>query len=523
MMQRMKKRPSKRMIEVRAEALENRCLLSYTLHTLADLSSTQLSDPSGVLVADANGDLFFTATQGSSANSVEALCELAKGSATPTVLTTFSGFGLDPRGLAIDPAGDLFGTIAGGGAHNDGTVWELPAGSNTVTTLASFDNTTTGSDPAGGYNLVLDTSGDLFGTAQLGGSDNGGTVWELPHGSGTITALASFQKAVTNNNLSGLVIDSAGNLFGTISRDISISGAHGAVWELPKGASTINVLVSFNGINGDNPESPLYIDSNDNIFGETNAGGTGVSGPVGDGTIFEIAAGTNTLTTLANFTGGAEGRQPRLGVAADSAGDLFGSTSGGGVGTADRNNQGVIYELPKGSATIMPIENFNSIIASSPATNILVDANANVFGTTPSFGGTVFELTPGGGGGGGGGSSSLTLSSSGKLPTKAVVPGRRATLSQKVLLTDSGSTTVSGTATATLFLSTGTTVDSTAIQLASVRKKIKLKAHKHISFAVKSSKLPATVAPGTYHLLIQVTDPSGNVLETASVGTITVS
>src|SRR5579863_6244729 len=79
-----------------AEHLEPRGLLSsYTFHTLADLSSTQLSDPSGVLVEDGKGDLFFTATQGASSNSIEALCELAKGSATPAVLTTFSGFGLE--------------------------------------------------------------------------------------------------------------------------------------------------------------------------------------------------------------------------------------------------------------------------------------------------------------------------------------------------------------------------------------------------------------------------------------------
>ena len=92
-------------------------------------------------------------------------------------------------GLVEDSSGNLFGTTALGGTSNDGTVFEVAAGSGTITTLASFNGTNGGSPYAG---LVEDSSGNLFGTTTLGGANNDGTVFEIAAGSGTITTLASF-------------------------------------------------------------------------------------------------------------------------------------------------------------------------------------------------------------------------------------------------------------------------------------------------------------------------------------------
>ena len=89
----------------------------------------------------------------------------------------------------MDSSGNLFGTTVRGGASNDGTVFELAHGSSTITTLASF-NGTDGAQPEAA--LIMDSSGNLFGTTATGGAANDGTVFELAHGSGTITTLASF-------------------------------------------------------------------------------------------------------------------------------------------------------------------------------------------------------------------------------------------------------------------------------------------------------------------------------------------
>src|SRR5215472_8784990 len=89
---------------------------------------------------------------------------------TYKVLANFTrASGLDPLDtLVADNQGDLFGTTAFGGASNDGTVFELPAGSNTPIALASF-NGANGANPIGG--LVMDKQGNLFGTATLGGRE----------------------------------------------------------------------------------------------------------------------------------------------------------------------------------------------------------------------------------------------------------------------------------------------------------------------------------------------------------------
>ncbi len=91
--------------------------------------------------------------------------------------------------LIMDSSGNLYGTAERGGAHGDGTVFELATGSSTITALASF-NGTNGEDPYAG--VIMDSSGNLYGTTYGGGASGDGTVFELAKGSSTITTLASF-------------------------------------------------------------------------------------------------------------------------------------------------------------------------------------------------------------------------------------------------------------------------------------------------------------------------------------------
>ncbi|MGB6686233.1 MAG: choice-of-anchor tandem repeat GloVer-containing protein [Terracidiphilus sp.] len=167
---------------------------------LVNFNGTNGLNPQGALIADANGNLFGTTYLGG-ASGYGTVFEIVKTSSgyasTPTTLITFNGTnGSEPTGTLIaDANGNLFGTTFEGGPAADGTVFEIVKTSSgyasTPTTLANF-NGANGANPVAG--LIADTNGNLFGTTYRGGASNFGTVFELS-GSGFVatTPFASFQ------------------------------------------------------------------------------------------------------------------------------------------------------------------------------------------------------------------------------------------------------------------------------------------------------------------------------------------
>jgi uncharacterized repeat protein (TIGR03803 family) len=127
----------------------------------------------------------------------------------------------------VDSGGNLFGTAYHGGANSDGAIFEIAAGTNSITTLATF-NGTNGSEPHSG--LIEDAAGDLFGTTNLGGPNNYGVVFEVPAGSGTITTVATFNGTDGIDPNPGLISDSAGNLYGTTNS--GGANSDGTIFEL---------------------------------------------------------------------------------------------------------------------------------------------------------------------------------------------------------------------------------------------------------------------------------------------------
>ncbi len=138
----------------------------------------------------------------------------------------------------------------------------------------------------------------------------------------SLVTLASFNSPVGAQPYAGLIRDGSGNLFGT-TYEGGTSG-DGTVFEVAAGTNTLTTLVSFNGTNGANPYAGVIEDSNGNLFGTTQ----GV--PLGDGTVFKVAAGTTTLTTLASFSY-ATGHRPAAGLIEDGSGNLFGTTPSAGA------------------------------------------------------------------------------------------------------------------------------------------------------------------------------------------------
>ena len=254
-------------------------------------------------------------------------------------------------GLVMDSAGNLYGTTSAGGTDSDGVVFELAKGSGTITDLAWFDLSDGGTPDA---SLLLDSAGNLYGTTFNGGNPGNGTVFEVARGSGTITTLASFNGLNGQAPVAGLVMDSAGNLYGTTESggQITVDGVtefgDGTVFELPHGSSTITTLFTFDGTDGGIPRDSLTLDSSGNLYGTTFQGGAS-----GDGTVFELPSGSGAITTLFNFSG-ANGEFLQANVIMDSAGNLYGTTDDGGT-----SDFGTVFELT-------PLE-LETVTSASPA------------------------------------------------------------------------------------------------------------------------------------------------------------
>jgi len=355
---------------------------SYTLTTLASFNGANGDFPRGDLIRDAQGNLFGTAESGGG-NGDGTVFVVPAGTGFIGTLASFNGAnGAAPfGGLVRDAQGNLFGTTyLGGGAFDSGTVFELAAGSGTLTTLASFNGAN--ANPFG--SLVRDAQGNLYGTTQNGGL--AGSVFELAAGSHTITTLASFHGANGANPVAGLVRDAQGNLFGTTSGGLYNQGT---VFELAAGSGTLTTLASFNGANGANPVAGLVRDAQGNLFGTTEGGGA-----FGQGTVFVVPTGTGFIATLASFNG-ANGSLPGNGtLVRDAQGNLFGTTYRGG-GPSD---SGTVFELAAGSGTLTTLASFNGANGAYPLAGVTLDAQGDLFGATTGGGafndGTVFELSP---------------------------------------------------------------------------------------------------------------------------------
>src|SRR3954454_7796072 len=159
---------------------------------------------------------------------------------------------------------------------------------------------------------------------------------------------------------------------------------------------TLTTLVSFNDTNGSTPLGGLMFDGAGNLFGTTSGGGALGSG--GNGTVYEIVKTgdiyANTPTTLVSFKG-TNGRMPVGDLIADSAGNLFGVTNTGGL------NFGTVFEIAKTDSgyanTPTVLVKFDPKVAAFPHAGLLADSAGNLFGTTGddtgrATAGTVFEI-----------------------------------------------------------------------------------------------------------------------------------
>ena len=248
----------------------------------------------GDLIFDRAGNIYGT-TQWGGAYGEGTIYELTplQGGWTETVLYSFSGGedgGMPVGGVILDQTGNLYGTAVFGGIGaceygGCGNVFQLtPSGSGwTDNVIHYFQGGDDGAQPVGG--LVSDRQGYLYGTSAGHGARGGGTAFETWQGQGwEFLVLYSFTGDEFGGPYASLVVDATGNLYGTTYQDGASS--QGSVFKLTKGCAGFGYtsLHDFSGgQDGANPVSSLVFDANGNIFGTTSAGGA-----YGNGTVFEI-------------------------------------------------------------------------------------------------------------------------------------------------------------------------------------------------------------------------------------------
>ncbi len=324
------------------------------------------SHPRGGLVADTDGNLYGTTSDGGASGygTIYRLAPDGSGGWTYKVLHTFctkagcpdggrSFAALTYQGQAsgalYDGTAPLYGATTGGGSQSQGVVFSLTPGAMkwSIKVLHNFCTRASCADGAQIYApLTIDGSGTIFGVTSLGGSASHGTVFQLAHtGSGwKESVLHSFCAgggfcADGDDPLGALVIDGSGDLVGVTY----FGGAHakGSLFKLtPNGAHSIfATLYSFCALascaDGQHPQGGAVLDAQGRLFGTTYDGGS-----ANKGTVYKLSV-NGTLTTLLSFGAGASaGSYPVASLTMGASGTLYGATATGGT-----NDLGLFYSV----------------------------------------------------------------------------------------------------------------------------------------------------------------------------------
>jgi uncharacterized repeat protein (TIGR03803 family) len=289
----------------------------------------------------------------------------------------------------IDKAGNVFGVCDGaGGAGGYGTLWEY-SHEGKFSILRTFNGLTDGSEPQD--SVVLDKSGNIYGTTYTGGPGGSGTLWEYSF-AGVFTLLHAFTDGDDGGLLpAGPAIDGNGIVWGTTeSGPNCYYCGSGTVWSYDPASSIFTTVQDFNVSEIVGPMSRLAVDRSGNLYG------TGFTAARNNcGLVYELQASANYAPeVLYAFTkDGSDGCEPFGRVELDVQGNIFGATSYGGA-----HGDGTIYELTPGIGWQERIlHNFDLSDGSGPQSGLITNGANDWFGTTSWGGsgkwGTVFEIS----------------------------------------------------------------------------------------------------------------------------------
>jgi uncharacterized repeat protein (TIGR03803 family) len=373
---------------------------AQTLSTIYSFTGTDPSYPYWSLVQGTNGDLYGVTVYGGTANKGSVFKVSPEGKLT-TIYSFCSQGQCSNDGassLMLGSNGNFYGSTYVG----NGTIFEItPAGKlTTLYTFCSLTNCTDGMSPYGSPLQGMD--GNFYGTTSGGGANGAGTIYKLTP-TGKLTTLYNFASlsdwADGGFPNSGIIQDAGGNLYGTtdiggegngcLVLDVGYTGC-GTVFKLSP-AGVLTTLYTFcslsNCADGEEPQGPLTLGSDGNLYGTTPLGGTGQ-----EGTAFQLTL-SGTLTTLHSFcteTTCTDGKVPSSLIQA-SDGNFYGATYGG---NGTNGAGGSIFQItPTGTFSVLYTNSVNQL---GP---LVQDTNGTFYGASSNGGtkgdGSIFSFKKG--------------------------------------------------------------------------------------------------------------------------------
>jgi uncharacterized repeat protein (TIGR03803 family) len=303
---------------------------------------------------------------------------------------TASPDGREPAGGLTPLAGKLYGTTNVGGAVDSGTIYVVDPATGAEQVLYSFVGVFSGSiDGNAPEGELVAANGVLYGTTSFGGTFNAGTVFRFDPATGAETLLHSFGSGSDGAMPAAGLVLAGGVLYGTTAQGGDAGLGTAFALDLASGQET--VLHSFaGGADGSEPFAPLT------WHGGVLYGTTFFGGPSNDGTVFRLDPATGRERVLHAFAGPAFSGNPAAGVTFH-AGLLYGTTSRGGL-QACGGGCGTVFQVDARTGAEADVYQFTGPNDGQDPEGGLVYSAGTLFGTTLTGGrshlGTVFAVNP---------------------------------------------------------------------------------------------------------------------------------
>jgi uncharacterized repeat protein (TIGR03803 family) len=299
-----------------------------------------------------------------------------------TLQGSFTGSNGSNPVAALTAAGNgiYYGTTQLGGSNDLGSIFKFDSATGSIILQGSF----IGSNGAYPYaELTAAGNGIYYGTTSIGGIYNGGSIFQFDSATGSITLQDSF----TGSNGFGphAALTAAGN---GIYYGIALTGGsngRGSIFKFDSATGSITLQDSFTGSNGFGPHAALTAAGNGIYYGTTQQGGS-----LDSGSIFKFDSATGSITLQASFIG-PNGAYPLAELTAAGNGIYYGTTQQGGS-----DGLGSIFKFDSATGSISPQASFTGSNGSNPYAALTAAGNGIYYGTTLAGGsngtGSIFKF-----------------------------------------------------------------------------------------------------------------------------------